>query len=127
MNVCSHRCTKAWPAEPFVLGPVPIYIAACAPRQQRGSELHMSLAAECFHILPGGVTTSGNYHYILSGGVTTSGDYHHMLFDGITASGDARAVLLAHHNRPCSALQTGRVCRSVTPALLVCLLLVGVL
>src|ERR1043165_683519 len=42
---------------PSVPGPELLYIAACAPRQQRGSELHMSLAAERCRILLGSVTT----------------------------------------------------------------------
>src|ERR1043165_79675 len=59
---------------PSVPGPELLYIVACAPRQQRGSELPTSLAAERCRILLGSVTTPGGCHHILPGGITTSGD-----------------------------------------------------
>ena len=77
-------CTTIWGSDVFQLksgqqvpsvpGPELLYIAACAPRQQRGSELHTSLAAERCRILLGSVTTPGGRHHILPGGITTSGD-----------------------------------------------------
>ena len=65
---------KSGPQVPSVPGPKLLYIAACAPRQQRGSELYTSLAAERCRILLGSVTTPGGCHHILPGGITTSGD-----------------------------------------------------